>query len=97
MEGVDVPFNKVQELSAQVIYSFIKPLWRRYAKECDVIYMLGSGWRTLEIVELMEKDFNTTVLQSICSQVWEFQRRLDVCEPLSGYGRLMREMPRLPE
>ncbi len=97
MEGVDVPFNKVQELSAEMVYSFIKPLWRKHARECDVVYMLGSGWRTLEIVELMERDFRTTVLQSICSQVWEFQRRLDVCAPLTGYGRLLRDMPDLQQ
>ena len=96
MEGVDVPFDKVQELSSQSVYSFIKPLWRKHMKKAEVVYMLGSGWRTLKIVETMEKDFEIPVLQSICAQVWEFEARLNVRHPLQGYGKLMREMPDLP-
>ncbi len=96
MEGVDVPFDKVQELSSQSVYSFIKPLWKKHRKEAQVVYMLGSGWRTLDIVETMEKDFEIPVLQSICAQVWEFQTRLDVRHPLPGFGKLMREMPDFP-
>jgi maleate isomerase len=96
MEGIDVPFRQVQELSSQMVYSFIKPLWKKHAREAEVIYMLGSGWRTLDIVETMEQDFEIPVLQSICAQVWEFERRLDVRHPLQGFGRLMREMPPLP-
>lgn len=97
MEGVDVPFRQVQELSPQSVYSFIKPLWKKHMKDAEVVYMLGSGWRTLDIVETMEKDFEIPVLQSICAQVWEFQSRLNVRVPVEGFGRLMREMPDLPK
>src|SRR3984893_762089 len=49
MEGIDVPFDKVQELSSQQIYAHIKRSFLR-AKGADAIYMLGSGWRTLDII-----------------------------------------------
>ena len=51
MAGIDVPFNKVQELSGEQIYAHIKKSFLKI-KGADAIYMLGSGWRTLEIIDL---------------------------------------------
>ena len=47
MEGIDVPFEKVQELSSQQVYAHIKRNFLK-VKGGDAIYMLGSGWRTLD-------------------------------------------------
>ena len=55
MDGIDVPFNKVQELSGEQIYAHIKSSFLK-AKGADAIYMLGSGWRTLDIIETLEQD-----------------------------------------
>ena len=41
MEGIDVPFNKVQPLSSQEIYSFIKKLALKN-KRAQGFYMLGE-------------------------------------------------------
>jgi maleate cis-trans isomerase len=45
MEVMEVPFDKVQELSGEQVYSHIKRSFLRH-KGADAIYMLASGWRT---------------------------------------------------
>ena len=54
---------------------------------------LGAGWHNLPVVEMLEKDLKTTVLSSIPAQVWATKKILHLNEPVTGYGRLLSEMP----
>jgi maleate cis-trans isomerase len=45
------------------------------------------------VVEMLEKDLKTTVVSSIPAQVWATKKILYLNEPVSGYGRLLAEMP----
>jgi maleate cis-trans isomerase len=58
-----------------------------------VIYMLGSGWRTLDIVQTLEQDLGVPVVHPVTARVWEFQKRLYVREPVKGYGHLLEALP----
>ncbi|HVB88919.1 MAG TPA: hypothetical protein VND97_01835 [Beijerinckiaceae bacterium] len=95
MEGIETPFDKAQELSGEQVYVHIKKLFLAH-KGADAIYMLGSGWRTLDIIEILEQDLQVPVIHPVPARVWEFQRRLHVNEPRSGYGYLLENMPSLP-
>jgi maleate isomerase len=92
MEGIEVPFEKVQELSSQQIYAHIKRTFLK-AKGADAIYMLGSGWRTLDIIETLEGDLQVPVVHPVTARVWEIQKRLHVCEPRQGFGHLLSALP----
>jgi len=92
MAGIDVPFNKVQELSGEQIYEHIKKNFLKQ-KGADAIYMLGSGWRSLNIVHVLEQDLSVPVIHPVTARVWEFQKRLRVNEPREGYGVLLSELP----
>jgi len=92
MEGIDVPFDKVQELASHQIYAHIKRTFLK-AKGADAIYMLGSGWRTLDIIALLEQDLQVPVVHPVPARVWEIQKRLHVREPRQGYGQLLAAMP----
>ncbi len=92
MAGIDVPFNKVQELSGEQIYEHIKKNFLSQ-KGADAIYMLGSGWRSLNIIHLLEQDLSVPVIHPVTARVWEFQKRLKVYEPRDGYGVLLSELP----
>ena len=92
MEGMDVEFNKVQNLSSREVYRFIRALFLKH-QDVDGIYMLGSGWRTLDIIDMMESDFGVPVVHHIPAQSWEIQKRLHVRQPTKGLGRLLAEMP----
>jgi maleate isomerase len=92
MEGIDVPFNQVQTLSGEQVYTHIKRNFLKH-KGADAIYMLGSGWRTLDIIELLEQDLQVPVVHPVTARVWEIQKRLHVREPRSGYGYMLEELP----
>ena len=92
MAGIDVPFNKVQQLSGEQVYEHIKANFLKQ-KGADAIYMLGSGWRSLNIVQVLEQDLSVPVIHPVCARVWEFQKRLHVREPREGYGVLLSELP----
>jgi maleate isomerase len=94
MDGIDVAFNKVQELSAERIYAHVKKSFLLH-KGADAIYMLGSGWRTLPIIETLEQDLQVPVVHPVTARVWEFQKRLHVREPRRGFGIMLRELPEL--
>jgi maleate isomerase len=88
MEGIDVPFNEVQNLSGERVYAHIKKHFLK-AKGADAIYMLGSGWRTLPIIETLEQDLQVPVVHPVPARVWEIQKRLHVRQPVKGYGQLL--------
>ena len=92
MDGIDVPFDKVQELSSQQIYAHIKRNFLKH-KGADAIYMLGSGWRTLDIIQTLEQDLQVPVVHPVTARVWEIQKRLHVREPRRGYGHLLEALP----
>ena len=55
--------------------------------------MLGTGWKVLDVIELLEQDLGVPVVHPVTAQVWEFQKRLHIHEPRSGYGKLLAELP----
>jgi maleate cis-trans isomerase len=55
--------------------------------------MLGSGWRTLEIIKTLEQDLQVPVVHPVTARVWEFQKRLNVREPRSGFGHMLEALP----
>jgi maleate isomerase len=92
MDGIDVAFDKVQDLSPQMVYAHIKKSFLR-CKGADAIYMLGSGWRTLEIIEILERDLGVPVVHPVCAKVWEVQKQLHIRERRQGYGVLLATLP----
>ena len=95
MAGIEVPFDKVQELAGEQVYAHIKRSFLRH-KGGDAIYMLGSGWRTLDIIEMLEQDLEVPVVHPVPARAWEIMRRLHINQPKTGYGQLLATMPALP-
>jgi maleate isomerase len=91
MHGIDVPFDKVQELASQQVYAHIK---RNFIESggADAIYM-GSGWRTLDIIDMLEQDLQVPVVHPVTARAWEIQKRLQVRQPVRGFGRLLEALP----
>ena len=92
MAGMDVDFDKAQELSSFEVYRFVKAEFLSH-RGAEAIYMLGPAWRTLDIVEMLEQDLGVPVVHAIPAQCWDIQRHLNVRQPVEGFGRLMAEMP----
>ena len=91
MEGLDVPFADVGQLSPYEVYAHVKKVFLRNPT-ADGIYLLGSGWRIMEMIQELEDDLGVPVVHPIPTRAWEIMRRLHVRRPVEGYGRLMAEM-----
>lgn len=92
MVGIPVPFSDVTSLSPDTIYAFVKKTFMAYP-ETDGIYLLGSAWRALDLVQMLEDDLKVPVVHPVPARIWAIQKRLSVNQPVTGYGRLLREMP----
>jgi maleate isomerase len=94
MEGMDVAFNAVSDLSTRQCYNFIHSGFLKH-RDAQAIFLLGPGWPTLEIVQTLEDDCGVPIVHPGPAQCWEFQKRLHIREPKSGYGQLLAELPDL--
>jgi maleate isomerase len=92
MKGIDVPFKDAGKTPPEAIYTFAKMVFLEQGP-VDGIYMLGAGWNNLPVIEMLERDLKTTVVSSIPAQVWATKKILHLNEPVTGYGRLLAEMP----
>ena len=93
MVGMDVDFDKVNEVSALEVYRFIRTVFLANPG-AEAIYMIGPGWiRSIDIIDMMEQDFGVPVVHTIPAECWEIQKRLHIRQPTKGYGRLLAEMP----
>jgi maleate cis-trans isomerase len=92
MAGMDVDFDKAQELSSREVYRFLKQIFLKH-RGAQAIYMLGPAWRTLDIIEMLEADLAVPVVHAIPTQCWDIQRHLHVRQPVTGFGQLIAEMP----
>ncbi len=92
MDGIAVPFESVGQLSSHEVYRRARKAFLRHER-VDGIYLLGSGWRVLDVVEPLEQDLGVPVLHAVGARVWAVQRRLHVRQPVRGFGRLLAELP----
>jgi len=94
MDGLDVPFADVPKVPPKQIFDAVKKSFERH---CDVdgVYMLGSAWKTLDIIDALEKAVGVPVIHPAPARCWETQLRLGFRNPIVGYGRLLAEMPPL--
>ena len=92
MEGLDVPFQDVGQLSPFEVYAHVKRAFLQHPG-AEALYLLGSGWRVMEMIDALEEDLGVPVIHPICTRSWEIQRRLNVRQKVKGYGRLLAEMP----
>jgi maleate cis-trans isomerase len=93
MEGMEVAFADVGRLASTEIYAHTH---RAFLKNpgADGIYMLGTGWRCLDVIHLLEEDLQVPVVHPVPARVWAVQKRLHVRQPVKGFGKLLEEMPK---
>lgn len=94
MDGIDVAFDQVQKLSPHEVYAHAKAAFLRH-RDADMVYLLGAGWRILDIVQTLEDDLDVPVLHSVPARVWHTQRHFLVGQRTPGYGQLLADLPPL--
>jgi maleate isomerase len=93
MKGwTEMPFSDLGKIPAEDIYAQAKKVFVE-AGGGDCLYLLGAGWDCLPAIGPLERDLRTVVVTNVTADVWATQKRLRICAPVAGYGRLLAEMP----
>ncbi|MFM2130317.1 MAG: hypothetical protein RL477_1863 [Pseudomonadota bacterium] len=79
------------EIAPRIIEAF-----RKAPTGADVLYILGSDWRALDVIEEVEATLDIPVLHPVLVRCWYICRMLDMEAPIKGHGRLLAQMPPLP-
>lgn len=66
------------------------------AGDVDAIYFQGAVLDPIKCLERIEQDLKKTVIASNPAMFWYVCSKLGKKYPMSGYGRLLREWPALP-
>jgi len=91
-EGFPVAFADIGSVSPYEAYAFARKLYLKYP-ESGGICLIGSGWRVLDVVPLLEQDLQIPVVCAVAARVWAIQKRLHVRQPVKGRGILLETMP----
>jgi maleate cis-trans isomerase len=87
-----VDFADVGRLASTEIYAHTRRTFLKHP-EADGIYMLGTGWRCLDIIHLLEEDLQVPVVHAVPARVWAVEKRLHVRQRVKGFGKLLEDMP----
>jgi maleate cis-trans isomerase len=90
----NIPWQEINDLTSAQVSQLIKKLHRRHPT-AEGIYIQGSKWRVLEIIEDLESTLGVPVVHPVAARCWEIQKRLGIEKPQGGYGRLLSELPAL--
>jgi maleate isomerase len=92
IEKVKATWEEVGLLTEDQMIDMMADVFRRHPGG-QVMYLQGSKWPSLDVVNRLEKTIGVPVVQAVAARCWEIQRRFGIERPVSGYGKLLAEMP----
>lgn len=92
VKGFPVAFTEIGSVSRFEAYDFARKLYLQYP-QTEGICLVGSGWRVLDVVPLLEEDLQIRVVCAVAARVWAIEKRLHVRQPIKGRGLLLETMP----
>jgi maleate cis-trans isomerase len=90
MERLD--FNAERDVPPATTEPLIKKAFAGH-KGVDAIYLLGAALEAMPLIAPLERDLGVPVVQAIVARTWEIKMRLNIHEPITGYGRLLETLP----
>jgi maleate isomerase len=92
LDCVGAAFDRRGFISHYEVYALTKAAAAK-VPGIDGIFLFGSGWRSLEAIQLLEDDLGIPVVHAVPARVWTVQRMLNVRQPVKGFGHLLESMP----
>jgi maleate cis-trans isomerase len=81
----------IWELPPESGYELSMELLRKHP-EVDGVYLPCNKWRTVSVIERIEKDSSKLVVTNTQAWTWEALRHMGMTTPIAGYGRLLRQI-----
>jgi maleate cis-trans isomerase len=78
----------IWELPPESGYNLSMALLREHP-EVDGVYMPCNKWRTVSVIERIEKDSGKPVVTNTQAWTWECLGAMGMDDPIPGYGRLL--------
>jgi maleate isomerase len=60
--------------------------------DADAIVLACTNWRTMDVIERIERDTGKPVVSTTQASIWAALRAIGYSEPIAGYGQLLREL-----
>ncbi len=80
--------KEIWALSPETAYD-LAVLLLRENPDVDGLYMPCNKWRTISVIDRIEKEFGKPVVTNTQAWVWEALRGMGMGNPILGYGRLL--------
>jgi len=83
--------NVIWQLAPETGYDLSMELLREHP-DVDGVYMPCNKWRTVSVIDRIEKESGKPVITNTQAWTWEALRLMDMATPIAGFGRLLSEM-----
>lgn len=83
----------VYDLTTEEIRDRIIAAYRDIPGDSQALYILGSGWRVLDVLEEIEAVLDVPVLHPVVVRCWYILTKLGRATPIKRHGRLLATMP----
>ena len=78
----------IWQLPPETGYELATALLREHP-DVDGVYLPCNKWRTVSVIEKIEKDTGKPVVTNTQAWTWEAMNAMGMSDPVSGYGRLL--------
>ncbi len=85
--------DDVYDLTTEEIRDRIIAAYKAVPGDSQALYILGSGWRVLDVLEEIEAALDVPVLHPVVVRCWYILTKLGRGDPIAGHGRLLAAMP----
>ena len=92
IEKVKSTWEEVGLLTNDQMIAMMSEVFRRHPG-AQVMYLQGSKWPSLRVIERLEAAIGVPVVQAVAARSWEIQVRCGVRAPVRGHGHLLATMP----
>jgi maleate cis-trans isomerase len=83
--------NVIWSLPPETGYELATDLLRQHP-DVDGVYMPCNKWRTLTVIDRLEKENSKPVVTNTQAWTWDALRHMGMTDPIPGFGRLLSEM-----
>ena len=92
IEKAPFTWEETGELTDEAMIDYLVDVFRRFPGG-EAMYIQGSKWPSMRIVEKLEQAIGIPVVQAVTARCWEIQVRCNIIQPQKGYGMLLETMP----
>jgi maleate isomerase len=83
--------NVIWQLAPETGYELCMELLKKHP-EVDGVYMPCNKWRTVSVIDRIEKESGKPVVTNTQAWTWEAMRLMGMTSPVTGFGKLLSQL-----